>query len=205
MNVVVELGTQHGGTYWAWCQIAADTASIVSIDLPGNDERRSRLRSYPRRTQSQTLIEGDSHDPRTVRMVDGLRGSVDLLFIDGDHSYEGVRSDFENYAHLVKPGGVIAFHDIAPSSVPSCQVDRLWRQLLDLYVTREIVFQERDGQAVFGIGVIFWQGNEDLAKWPSTHGRRKDSLVSVTDAESPRAGGAVAHPDPDADHDLEVR
>ena len=37
---------------------------------------------------------------------------LDLLFIDGDHSYDGVRADFELYGRLVRPGGLIALHDV---------------------------------------------------------------------------------------------
>jgi hypothetical protein len=36
---------------------------------------------------------------------------IDLLFIDGDHSYEGVKLDFELYSKLVSPKGVIIIHD----------------------------------------------------------------------------------------------
>ena len=39
---------------------------------------------------------------------------LDFLFIDGDHSYDGVKADFEMYAPMVRPGGLIAFHDINP-------------------------------------------------------------------------------------------
>jgi predicted O-methyltransferase YrrM len=39
---------------------------------------------------------------------------VDFLFIDADHSYEGVKKDFEMYSPLVRKGGIIAFHDIIP-------------------------------------------------------------------------------------------
>lgn len=166
LDVVLEVGTQNGGTYWAWCRVAAETATVVSIDLPASDERRSRLRTYARRAQSQTLIQADSHDPRTVQQVDGFRGSVDLLFIDGDHSYDGVRADFENYAPLVKPGGLIAFHDILANQVPTCKVDRLWTQLREPYETREIIDSGRDEQSgLYGIGVLFWHGDEDLVKW----------------------------------------
>lgn len=37
--------------------------------------------------------------------------SVDLLFIDGDHSYEGVKADWEAYKRFLKPGSVVVFHD----------------------------------------------------------------------------------------------
>ena len=39
------------------------------------------------------------------------RGTVDFIFIDGDHSYEACKSDIAAWAPLVKRGGVIAFHD----------------------------------------------------------------------------------------------
>jgi len=38
---------------------------------------------------------------------------IDLLFIDGDHSYEGVKSDWELYAPHVTPFGIVVFHDTA--------------------------------------------------------------------------------------------
>lgn len=43
---------------------------------------------------------------------------VNLMFIDGDHSYQGVRSDFENYSPLVARGGYIVFDDYRPKDHP---------------------------------------------------------------------------------------
>ena len=167
LNVVVEIGTAHGGTYWAWCRLATPTAHLVSVDLPGNDDWTARVRSYPGPTQTQTVIRADSHDQQTVRSLDRLRGSVDLLFLDGDHSYDGVRADFENFAPLVKPGGLIAFHDVESTNHPASQVDRLWAQLRDVYDVREIIDTVDDEQSGrYGIGVIFWRGEDDLVKWP---------------------------------------
>jgi predicted O-methyltransferase YrrM len=45
-------------------------------------------------------------DPAVVEL-----GSVDFVFIDGDHSYEGLRGDWEGWSGLVAPGGVVALHD----------------------------------------------------------------------------------------------
>jgi len=36
---------------------------------------------------------------------------IDLLFIDGDHSYEGVKLDFELYSRIMSPNGIIILHD----------------------------------------------------------------------------------------------
>lgn len=62
------------------------------------------------------LIRADSHDIRTLDVVKRILGGhkLDFLFIDGDHTYEGVKKDFEMYSPLVRKGGLIAFHDIVP-------------------------------------------------------------------------------------------
>ena len=41
-----------------------------------------------------------------------LEGGIDLLFIDGDHQYASVLTDWLLYSPLVRPGGLVAFHDI---------------------------------------------------------------------------------------------
>ena len=46
-----------------------------------------------------------------ARSLDRLKGTVDLIFMDGDHSYEGCRSDIEHWLPYVRKGGVMAFHD----------------------------------------------------------------------------------------------
>jgi predicted O-methyltransferase YrrM len=55
----------------------------------------------------ERIIQGDS----TVVHSD-IDETFDALFIDGNHSYEYVKKDFENYSKKVKPGGIIAFHDV---------------------------------------------------------------------------------------------
>lgn len=52
--------------------------------------------------------------------------SIDLLFIDGSHVYEDVKKDFELFFPWVKPGGVVAFHDVTPE-FPG--VYRVWNDI----------------------------------------------------------------------------
>lgn len=50
----------------------------------------------------------------SIDMVDQVRNltdHVELFFIDGDHSYEGVKSDWEAYKHLLRPGSIVVLHD----------------------------------------------------------------------------------------------
>ena len=54
-----------------------------------------------------------------------IRGKrIDLLHIDGDHAYAVVKNDLESFAPLVRPGGMIAMHDVAGK--PGCI--QLWKE-----------------------------------------------------------------------------
>lgn len=166
-RVVVEIGTAHGGTLYAWCRVAARDATIVSIDLPGGPfggpdppADLAMLRHYGRPEQELHFLRDDSHDVVTRDRLEGiLRGrKVDFLMIDGDHTYDGVKQDFEMYSPLVGAGNPIAFHDVLPHpTVPSCEVDRLWKEVKSGY--RHVEFIDRapgTGQAQYGgIGVLY--------------------------------------------------
>jgi cephalosporin hydroxylase len=166
-RVVVEIGTARGGTLYAWCRAAAPDATVVSIDLPGGpfggadtpaDVRM--LRRYGRPEQELHFVRDDSHDAGTrARLEAILRGrEVDFLMIDGDHTYDGVKQDFEMYSPLVGEGNPIAFHDVLPHpAVPSCEVDRFWKEVKAN--CRHVEFIDRapgTGQAQYGgIGVLY--------------------------------------------------
>ena len=59
--------------------------------------------------------------------------AVDMLFIDGDHSYEGAKADLLDYTPKIKPGGVLAMHDFNVDTVNRALYDVLKPdQLIDL-------------------------------------------------------------------------
>src|SRR6202021_3047068 len=107
---------------------------VVRFQLPrgqfggGYPRRKMALvPRFPRNRQQLPLIRGDSHTPETLDRVERLLTSdkLDYLFIDGDHTYDGVKRDFEMYSPLVRSGGMIAFHDIVVhTKEKSCEVDR---------------------------------------------------------------------------------
>ena len=73
------------------------------------------------------MIREDSHLVETFKIVENIfeQQPVDFLFIDGDHTYEGVRSDYEMYSKLVKKNGFIAFHD----TIYAEGVARFWNEI----------------------------------------------------------------------------
>jgi predicted O-methyltransferase YrrM len=158
---IVEIGTARGGTLFLLSLAAASGATIVSVDLPGGmyGGGYPAWKTYffkwmigPALTLK--LVRRDSHDPRTVEIVRGnFEGPIDVLFIDADHSYEGVKRDFHLYKDLVRENGVILFHDILENRFdPDISVAPFWRELAARYHAEEIV-EDRE-QGIFGIGLL---------------------------------------------------
>jgi predicted O-methyltransferase YrrM len=165
-RAVVEIGTCHGGTLYLWCQAAHPEATLVSIDLPGGEfgggYRECRAPFYHQFKQpGQTLhlLRMNSHSADTAakvrRLLDGT--PVDFLFIDGDHTYAGVKQDFELYSAMVRSRGLIALHDIAPrSSQPEIEVWRFWQELKSKQPVREALDHTPNGRTI-GIGMVDWR------------------------------------------------
>jgi cephalosporin hydroxylase len=136
-RVVLEIGSAQGGMFWLLCQVSAPDALLVSLDLPpeqknsGGLPQAIDLQRLKRSGQTVHAIDGDSHNPETVDRVRAILGDrkVDVLFIDGDHTYNGVRRDYEMYKPLLRAGGLIGFHDIIDTHWPECQVNRFWGEL----------------------------------------------------------------------------
>jgi predicted O-methyltransferase YrrM len=57
------------------------------------------------------------HRGTSVEVARQWSRPIDVLFIDGDHSYEGCRADLEAWLPFVQPGGWIAFHDSSEAGV----------------------------------------------------------------------------------------
>jgi cephalosporin hydroxylase len=161
-RVVVEIGTANGGTLVVWCAMADPTALILSLDLPGGVHgggypywKSFVYKRFRQPGQTLHLIRADSHQPESlVRLRERLpKGGVDFLFIDGDHTYQGVKADFEMYSPLVRPGGLIALHDICvhPPEL-DCHVDEFWAEIRTRYKCWEYVEDPKQGG--FGIGLI---------------------------------------------------
>ncbi len=161
---IMEIGSAKGGTLFLFSKVADPYAHIISLDLPhgnfGGGYSKSRIPIFKKlvlKTQTIDLIRDDSHKKKTLNQIKKILGKnkLDFLFIDGDHTYNGVKKDFEMYSPLVKKGGIIAFHDIAKSNDTSCKVNTFWNQIKKKYKSKEIIEDKEQGG--FGIGVLYYQ------------------------------------------------
>jgi len=158
---VMEIGTFKGGTLCVLCRLSSPSADIISVDLPGgkfgggyNAMRSCLFRSFCKYSQAMHLIRGDSHSNETLTRVKSIIQSLDILFIDGDHTYQGVKRDFLAYSPLVRRGGVVAFHDIVEHPKDSgCEVSRFWEEIKEQYRHEEIIENPQQGWA--GIGILY--------------------------------------------------
>lgn len=165
-KVIIEIGTANGGTLFLFCRVASKDATIVSIDLPGGRfgggyprYRISLYKAFRLPKQKLHFVQADSHSRETLERVKNILGDrkVDFVFIDGDHSYEGVKNDLDMFSPLVKDGGIIAFHDIVvhPQEI-GCAVSVFWDEIKQGgYEYIEIVSDWDQGMG--GIGLIQWR------------------------------------------------
>ncbi|MCG8355020.1 MAG: class I SAM-dependent methyltransferase [Kiloniellales bacterium] len=126
---ILETGRRHGGsTFLMACANA--TVPIRSIDIePADDDL---LRSYFDKVgigANVEIIVGDSQRGDYPAI-----GEIDLLFIDGDHSYAGCTADLEQWYPRVVTGGHVVLHDCYfGSEVQPAVIDFIDRHEVELF------------------------------------------------------------------------
>lgn len=163
---VLEIGTSGGGTLFLLSRVSNPDAIIISLDLPSgafgggyHSQKIPLFKTFASQDQKMYFVRENSHLLQVFHLVEDIlkEHKLDFLFIDGDHTYDGVKKDFEMYSKLVKKGGMIAFHDICDHclhpSQSECDVARFWRSIKGEYKNFEIVKDQNQGWA--GIGILY--------------------------------------------------
>lgn len=112
LHTIVEIGAGNGGSSNLWTKLVDKGDTVISIDINGDLNRINW--DYKNSNRNIKFIVGDSMDDKTVDIFSAELGNkkIDFLFIDGDHSYNGVSSDFKKYSPFVRNGGIVGFHDL---------------------------------------------------------------------------------------------
>ncbi len=140
---VLEIGSAHGHSLALFAMASTPGARVCTIDqgLYVNDLLETVQGLRENGYEAQVCL-GDSKGDEAKAWA-AKNGPFDFIFIDGDHSYEGAKADWENYGHL---GKVVGFHDIAH---PHHDVSKLWAELKATQKTEESV------QSFMGIGLVY--------------------------------------------------
>ncbi len=166
-KTLLEIGSRTGGMLAAMASVCEPGAKIRSIDLGLNID--PRWFQPPSAEALKATIEhlkgigfdaecfiGDSKSREAIAFA-FAGGPYDFVFIDGDHTFEGARSDWLIYGPM---GAAVGFHDIANTS---CGVRRLWKNIKFRHSTIERIGQFSD----MGIGVVINESYETPIILPS--------------------------------------
>jgi len=137
----VELGTHYGHSYFAICQAIQEAGlntECFAIDLWEGDEHARRYGNDVFQTVENYNSEHYQSFSTLLKMTfdDALshfdEGSIDFLHIDGLHTYEAVKHDYETWLPKLAPGAVILFHDTSVKE-NNFGVYKLWDELIQKY------------------------------------------------------------------------
>jgi hypothetical protein len=118
-KIIFEIGTLRGASALHWAGNAPD-AEVYTLDLPSHGAPSLAVTQMDRHIVNDHAEGKHMPEASRIHCVYGdsatfdfspFRGKVDLLFIDGAHSYDYVRNDTLRAGQCCKPGSVIAWHD----------------------------------------------------------------------------------------------
>lgn len=140
---LVEIGVWHGVTTKRLRTAMAPDACLTAVDpFP-----KGRLGfSAAERIAHQEVATVDNGRVRWMRATGAAAAAghdgVDFIFIDGDHSEEGLLADWTAWKGLVAPGGIVAIHD--SRSTPDRQIDDAG----SVKVTNRVIVRDPDFEVV---------------------------------------------------------
>lgn len=161
-KLVVELGVYNGLSFFTFCQSMAENdvdGVAYAIDTWKGDEHTDAyddsiyndVQSHAREHYRGFTYLLRMYFNEALRHFD--ENSIELLHIDGMHTYDAVKEDFTNWYPKVKPGGIVLFHDV----MARIKDFGAWKFFQELESEHAETFKFYHG---FGLGVLRKPGGE---------------------------------------------
>ncbi len=160
---IVELGAFVGASLFAFAQAIQDAhlpTSLVAVDTWLGDQHAGHyddhVYEFVRDVRARVFPEQDIRLLRKTFLEarhDVADNSVEILHIDGLHTYEAVKEDFETWLCKVAPDGIVLFHDVATDKDFGSVT--YWRELTERYPSLTFFHSH-------GLGVLFPRGDRHL-------------------------------------------
>ena len=160
---ILEIGSRYGEALLYFAGVLSPGAKIVSIELPGSLWGRSDslpvleqvIDQLKDRGFDAKLLLGNSRDQWVIDFAMS-EGPYDFVFIDGDHTIEGIMADWRNYGHM---GRMVGFHDIAAigAKLPTGEllgVPEAWSEIKWGRKYKEFIATP-EGMNPMGIGLVW--------------------------------------------------
>ena len=193
-STIVELGTHYGNSYFAMAQAVRSNdlpAEMYAVDTWRGDEHSGEYgedvfeavfeHNDANYAGFSTLVRSTFDD--AARHFDS--GSIDLLHIDGHHTYDSVRHDFDLWRPLLSDRAVVLLHDVKVRE-RGFGVHRLMTELAELHPT--FAFTHSHGLGVIGVGT---EQSETMQALFATSGEPR-ATADVRDIFSTLGRGIVA-------------
>lgn len=157
-KIIVELGTHTGVSYSAFCQTVLQLGiktHCYAIDTWAGDPHSG---IYGEKILNDLKIFHDKYYNSFSELIQTTfdsaaslfkDNSIDLLHIDGFHTYDAVKHDFETWLPKISQSGVILFHDISERG-KDFGVWKLWQELKINYPSFE--FSHGHGLGILAVG-----------------------------------------------------
>ncbi len=180
-KIFVELGTHSGNSYFTFCQAVVEAGLLTkchAVDTWLGDEHAGRYGEDIFTRVNKHNEEYYAGFSRLLRMAfdDAVAcfadESINLLHIDGMHTYEEVRHDFDTWLPKLAPGAVVIFHDTNVHE-RNFGVGKFWKELQARY-PKNIEFLNS-----FGLGVLQLNNAPDdkELEWLQTTADEKQKLI----------------------------
>jgi len=181
-KMIVELGTHKGTSFFSFCQAIKDkklSTKIFAVDtwegdkqagFYGDETYQSVQRVIKKHySKVQTKLLRMKFDEAVRNFKDN---SIDILHIDGLHTYEAVKHDFESWVDKVSDDGIILFHDTAVRK-DDFGVFKFWEELKKQYSQAEFMHS-------YGLGILYkgrqFSDVELEKKWQSHYSCMNDEI-----------------------------